>query len=153
MQTGWGRSLVAMLDMGMPMRDPLVSGILNAIRECMLLGLRTKARILAHQAARLMGVMDETNTLEYGQVFVQVRRNCPTDTSDPSSYYNPEVALKSRSTFTVCTVQSIASEYKRLEELPEERIPTPKCPVGCRTVGEGAFGYVSEDLMILSTFS
>jgi hypothetical protein len=36
--------------------------------------LRSKARLLVHQGATLVGVMDEYGVLEEGQVYVQVRR-------------------------------------------------------------------------------
>ena len=68
----WGNSVATALNMHAPLEDPFVMGVLQAVRESLLLTLRTKARVLVPQAARLMGVMDETDTLEYGQVFLQV---------------------------------------------------------------------------------
>ncbi|KAG2317868.1 hypothetical protein Bca52824_020990 [Brassica carinata] len=41
------------------------------IREVKLVELRTKTRILIPKGRSMMGCMDETNTLEYGEVFVR----------------------------------------------------------------------------------
>ncbi|GAB4833822.1 multidrug resistance protein [Ancistrocladus abbreviatus] len=51
---------------------PFLSMMLQIFRSSKLLELRTKSRIFIPQGRALMGCLDETGTLEYGQVFVQV---------------------------------------------------------------------------------
>eukprot|EP00873_Tetraselmis_striata_P027578 jgi/Tetstr1/447842/TSEL_003759.t1 len=72
--TVWGNGVAAALRMRAPIADPFVMGALRAVRGSLLQSLRTRARVLVPQAARLIGVMDETDTLEYGQVFLQVAK-------------------------------------------------------------------------------
>lgn len=55
-----------------PNEEPFLSRMLRAFRSSKLLDLRVKARIFIPRARQMMGCMDETGTLEYGQVFVQV---------------------------------------------------------------------------------
>lgn len=63
----------------MPNGEPFLSMMLQNFRSSKLLDLRVKARIFIPKARQMMGCLDETGTLEYGQVFVQVsgagRRN------------------------------------------------------------------------------
>ncbi|KAG6429800.1 hypothetical protein SASPL_107853 [Salvia splendens] len=54
-----------------PDEEPFLSMMLQNFRSAKLLDLRVKARIFVPQARQMMGCMDETGTLEYGQVFVQ----------------------------------------------------------------------------------
>ncbi|KAG8366468.1 hypothetical protein BUALT_Bualt17G0083100 [Buddleja alternifolia] len=54
-----------------PDGEPFLSMMLRAFRSSKLLDLRVKARIFVPQARQMMGCLDETGTLEYGQVFVQ----------------------------------------------------------------------------------
>ncbi|KAL8518485.1 hypothetical protein ACS0TY_009748 [Phlomoides rotata] len=54
-----------------PNVEPFLSMMLQTFRASKLLDLRTKARIFLPKARQMMGCMDETGTLEYGQVFVQ----------------------------------------------------------------------------------
>ncbi|KAJ8466596.1 hypothetical protein OPV22_029148 [Ensete ventricosum] len=54
--------------------EPFLSMLLQAFRASRLLELRTKARIFVPQGRAMMGCLDETASLEYGQVFVQVSR-------------------------------------------------------------------------------
>ncbi|KAG8366464.1 hypothetical protein BUALT_Bualt17G0082700 [Buddleja alternifolia] len=54
-----------------PDEEPFLSMMLRAFRSSKLLDLRVKARIFTPQARQMMGCLDETGTLEYGQVFVQ----------------------------------------------------------------------------------
>jgi hypothetical protein len=62
-----------MLDSGLDVKkDIFLQGILQATRNYLLLGLETKARIYVPNGIVLMGVMDETNTLEEGQIFFQL---------------------------------------------------------------------------------
>ncbi|PIA33208.1 hypothetical protein AQUCO_04200156v1, partial [Aquilegia coerulea] len=55
-----------------PNDEPFLSMMLQTFRGLKLLELRNKARIFVPHARTLMGCFDETRTLEYGQVFVQV---------------------------------------------------------------------------------
>ncbi|KAK3222191.1 hypothetical protein Dsin_009216 [Dipteronia sinensis] len=54
-----------------PDAEPFLSMMLQTFRESKLLELRTKARICIPRARSMMGCLDETRTLNYGQVFVQ----------------------------------------------------------------------------------
>ncbi|XVF85601.1 hypothetical protein PTKIN_Ptkin17bG0130100 [Pterospermum kingtungense] len=51
--------------------EPFLSMMLQTIRASKLLDLRTKTRIYIEKGRTMMGCLDETGTLEYGQVFVQ----------------------------------------------------------------------------------
>ncbi|XP_042500578.1 probable RNA-dependent RNA polymerase 1 [Macadamia integrifolia] len=55
-----------------PNNEPFLSMMLQAFRAAKLQELRTKTRIFVPNGRSLMGCLDETRTLEYGQVFVQV---------------------------------------------------------------------------------
>ncbi|CAA7401361.1 unnamed protein product [Spirodela intermedia] len=55
-----------------PRGEPFLSMMLRTFRECKLLELRTRSRIFIPMGRSMIGCMDETRTLEYGQVFVQV---------------------------------------------------------------------------------
>ncbi|GAV82938.1 RdRP domain-containing protein/RRM_6 domain-containing protein [Cephalotus follicularis] len=54
-----------------PDDEPFLSMMLQIFRASMLLELRTKTRIFVPCGRSMMGCLDETKTLEYGQVFVQ----------------------------------------------------------------------------------
>ncbi|VFQ91433.1 unnamed protein product [Cuscuta campestris] len=54
-----------------PDSEPFLSMTLQAFRALKLQDLRTKARIFIPSARSMMGCLDETRTLEYGEVFVQ----------------------------------------------------------------------------------
>nr|AHL27584.1 RNA-dependent RNA polymerase 1 [Salvia miltiorrhiza] len=54
-----------------PDEEPFLAMMLQTFRSSQLLDLRTKSRIFIPQARNMMGCLDETGTLEYGQVFVQ----------------------------------------------------------------------------------
>ncbi|KAL8258164.1 hypothetical protein R6Q59_030205 [Mikania micrantha] len=54
-----------------PDAEPFLSMMLQVFRATKLLELRTKTRIFVPQGRIMMGCLDETRTLEYGQVFVQ----------------------------------------------------------------------------------
>ncbi|KAJ4714892.1 RNA-dependent RNA polymerase [Melia azedarach] len=58
-----------------PDSEPFLSMMLQAFRASNLLDLRTKARIFVKNGRAMMGCLDETGTLEYGQVFVQYSGN------------------------------------------------------------------------------
>ncbi|XP_020089659.1 probable RNA-dependent RNA polymerase 1 [Ananas comosus] len=55
-----------------PNREPFLSMLLQAFRATRLLELRTKLRIFVPKGRAMMGCLDETRKLEYGQVFVQI---------------------------------------------------------------------------------
>ncbi|PIA45578.1 hypothetical protein AQUCO_01600051v1 [Aquilegia coerulea] len=55
-----------------PNDEPFLSMMLQTFRGLKLLELRNRARIFVPHARTLMGCLDETRTLEYGQVFVQL---------------------------------------------------------------------------------
>ncbi|KAL8218557.1 hypothetical protein R6Q57_021930 [Mikania cordata] len=54
-----------------PDAEPFLSMMLQVFRATKLLELRTKTRIFVPKGRSMMGCLDETQTLEYGQVFVQ----------------------------------------------------------------------------------
>ncbi|XWS69497.1 hypothetical protein CRYUN_Cryun04dG0184100 [Craigia yunnanensis] len=54
-----------------PDSEPFLSMMLQTIRASKLLDLRMKTRIFVQNGRTMMGCLDETGTLEYGQVFVQ----------------------------------------------------------------------------------
>lgn len=55
-----------------PDSEPFLSMMLQTFRSSKLQELRTKSRIFVPRGRAMMGCLDETRTLEYGQVFVQV---------------------------------------------------------------------------------
>lgn len=57
-----------------PDAEPFLSMLLQTFRAVKLLELRTRSRIFIPKGRSLMGCLDETQTLEYGEVFVQVSR-------------------------------------------------------------------------------
>ncbi|CAL5400050.1 unnamed protein product [Camellia sinensis] len=54
-----------------PDAEPFLSMMLQTFRSAKLLELRTRTRIFVPKGRSMMGCLDETRTLEYGQVFVQ----------------------------------------------------------------------------------
>ncbi|KAG6382499.1 hypothetical protein SASPL_157835 [Salvia splendens] len=54
-----------------PDEEPFLAMMLQTIRSSQLLDLRIKSRIFIRQGRNMMGCLDETGTLEYGQVFVK----------------------------------------------------------------------------------
>ncbi|GJM86772.1 hypothetical protein PR202_ga02662 [Eleusine coracana subsp. coracana] len=54
-----------------PTHEPYLSMLLQTFRASKLLELKTKSRIFIPQGRAMMGCLDETGTLKYGQVFVQ----------------------------------------------------------------------------------
>ncbi|KAB1205839.1 RNA-dependent RNA polymerase 1 [Morella rubra] len=57
-----------------PDDDPFLSMMLRTLRASKLTELRVKTRIFVPNGRSMMGCLDETKTLEYGQVFVQISR-------------------------------------------------------------------------------
>lgn len=67
-----GNILKEMLKCGYkPDAEPFLSMMLRTFRATKLSDLRTKTRIFLPEGRSMMGCLDETQTLEYGQVFVQ----------------------------------------------------------------------------------
>ncbi|KAI6677201.1 hypothetical protein NL676_037997, partial [Syzygium grande] len=67
-----GNILKEMLKCGYkPDAEPFLSMMLRTFRATKLFELRTKTRIFLPEGRSMMGCLDETRTLEYGQVFVQ----------------------------------------------------------------------------------
>ncbi|XP_068660914.1 probable RNA-dependent RNA polymerase 1 [Aristolochia californica] len=58
----------------MPDSEPFLSMMLRTFRASKLLELRTKSRIFIRNGRSMMGCLDETRTLNYGQVFVNISR-------------------------------------------------------------------------------
>jgi len=58
-----------------PNVEPFLSMMLQTFRASKLLELRQKTRIFIPKGRAMMGVLDETRTLEYGEVFVQYSSN------------------------------------------------------------------------------
>ncbi|GJV96681.1 probable RNA-dependent RNA polymerase 1 [Tanacetum coccineum] len=54
-----------------PNAEPFLSMMLQVFRAAKLLEIRTKTRIFVPKGRSMMGCLDETRTLEYGEVFVQ----------------------------------------------------------------------------------
>ncbi|KAJ4826290.1 multidrug resistance protein [Turnera subulata] len=54
-----------------PNAEPFLSMMLQTFRASKLLDMRTRTRIFLSNGRSMMGCLDETRTLEYGQVFVQ----------------------------------------------------------------------------------
>lgn len=55
-------------------KDPFCRQLLHAFQAFHFKELRTKAKILVSNSWILLGVIDETRTLEYGQVFIQIEK-------------------------------------------------------------------------------
>lgn len=65
--------------------EPFISMMLQTFRASKLLELRTKTRILIPDGRAMMGCLDETRTLEYGEVFVQFsgKRHMGSESNQP----------------------------------------------------------------------
>lgn len=74
-----------LISCGIKPSEPFVSMMLQYIRESKLLELRTKTRILIPKGRSLMGCLDETNTLEYGEVFVRCSHESQAQNFSPES--------------------------------------------------------------------
>jgi RNA-dependent RNA polymerase len=67
-----------------PDEEPFLSMMLQVLRASTLMDLRQRARIYIPNGRSMMGCLDETRTLKYGQVFVQISRFSKQLASDPS---------------------------------------------------------------------
>jgi len=65
------RDLHALLQDGFPVDEPFIQACLILIRQRILKDLKTKTRLMVKKSRLLIGVIDETNTLDYGQIFIQ----------------------------------------------------------------------------------
>ncbi|CAF2079232.1 unnamed protein product [Brassica napus] len=82
---------------GIKPSEPFLSMMLHYIRDSKLVELRTKTRILIPKGRSMMGCMDETNTLEYGQVFVRCSYSTNLSlTSESSPTQDPTLSLDSK---------------------------------------------------------
>lgn len=69
-------SMVPIIQAGfLERKDPYITNLLNLFRVSMLKDLKKKAKIIVPNGAYLLGVMDETDTLEEGEVFIQIYDN------------------------------------------------------------------------------
>ncbi|KAG2377165.1 hypothetical protein LR48_Vigan06g155700 [Vigna angularis] len=71
-----------------PNEEPFLSMMLQIFRASKLLELRLKSRIFIPKGRAMMGCLDETCTLEYGQVFVQFSSNRLQNLSDDTDSYD-----------------------------------------------------------------
>lgn len=72
-EAGTAHAMVSIIQAGFMARgDPYIMNLLNLFRVNVLKDLKKKAKILVPKGAYLLGVMDETGTLEEGEVFVQI---------------------------------------------------------------------------------
>lgn len=72
-EAGTAHSMVSIIQAGFLERgDPYIKNLLNLFRVNVLKDLKKKAKIVVPKGAYLLGVMDETGTLEEGEVFVQI---------------------------------------------------------------------------------
>ncbi|CAK9168826.1 unnamed protein product [Ilex paraguariensis] len=74
-----------------PDAEPFLSMMLQTFRASKLLDLRTRTRIFVPRARSMMGCLDETGILEYGQVFVQLSGTGGRLFDDVSLKYNDSV--------------------------------------------------------------
>lgn len=71
-----------------PKDEPFLSMMLQTFRASKLLELRTKARIFIRNGRAMMGCLDETRTLKYGEVFVQFSGTRQRRFFEDSSFYD-----------------------------------------------------------------
>eukprot|EP01127_Copromyxa_protea_P012156 TRINITY_DN3133_c0_g1_i1.p1 TRINITY_DN3133_c0_g1~~TRINITY_DN3133_c0_g1_i1.p1 ORF type:complete len:1072 (+),score=121.07 TRINITY_DN3133_c0_g1_i1:257-3472(+) len=74
---GQYRFVKKLLEAEIPVEEPFVQAQLAMLRECAVKDLRRKAKLPVEHGRLLMGVVDETQTLEYGQVFIQISKSSP----------------------------------------------------------------------------
>ncbi|KNC69667.1 hypothetical protein SARC_17819, partial [Sphaeroforma arctica JP610] len=53
--------------------EPFLQGMVLTLKQRLVLDLRTRARLLVKDACTLMGVVDASQTMEEGEVFLQYR--------------------------------------------------------------------------------
>ncbi len=68
--------LAQLVGCGYPIKEePLLAICLGAIQAWMARDMRNKTHVYVEEGCRLLGVMDETKTLQPGQIFAQVQRH------------------------------------------------------------------------------
>ncbi|CAF0923174.1 unnamed protein product [Rotaria sordida] len=72
---GWNRFLIEYLNNFDIYKEPFVRQMLLNYQAFLVKELRTKSRISIKQSWNLLGVIDETRILRYGQVFIQINKN------------------------------------------------------------------------------
>jgi len=77
---GYHAFLIALLTAFGKRKEPFTYRLILVLRAFIIKELRTKAKILVPNSWNLFGVVDETNTLQYGEVFVQIE-----DTTQPGN--------------------------------------------------------------------
>eukprot|EP00252_Welwitschia_mirabilis_P013644 TRINITY_DN2_c0_g1_i3.p1 TRINITY_DN2_c0_g1~~TRINITY_DN2_c0_g1_i3.p1 ORF type:complete len:545 (+),score=84.82 TRINITY_DN2_c0_g1_i3:7546-9180(+) len=89
--------LVRMLQCGYsPKSEPYLSMVLHAFRASKLLDLKEKTRIFVPKGRCLMGCLDETGTLNYGEIFVQVSRPQVPNFNENNGFNFARHSLRSR---------------------------------------------------------
>ncbi|CAF1184734.1 unnamed protein product [Rotaria sordida] len=71
-ENGYHGFLIAYLKHLREQRDPFVRQLIRVIRTSLVKELRTKAKIFVPNSWSLLGVVDESRTLNYGEVFIQI---------------------------------------------------------------------------------
>ena len=74
--------------------DPFARQILLAFQAFLVKDLRTKAHIVVPETWFLFGVADETRTLQYGEVFIQIEENCHNGNYIPRIITGPVVVTR-----------------------------------------------------------
>jgi RNA-dependent RNA polymerase len=75
--------------------EPFAHKLLVAFQGYLLKELRTKARILVPNTWTVLGVIDETRTLKYGQVFVQIHEKTESGGIKPKMITGPVIVTRS----------------------------------------------------------
>lgn len=72
-------------------QDPFMSSLALNIAISKILDVKNKGKIYDHKSAVLIGVIDETNSLEEGEVFIQIKKEGPKKRGDQNKQrYNQE---------------------------------------------------------------
>jgi RNA-dependent RNA polymerase len=74
--------------------DPFARQILIALQAFLVKELRIKARIFINDTWSLFGVIDETRTLKYGEVFIQIEKRHKTDSLSSKIITGPVVVTR-----------------------------------------------------------
>mmetsp|Transcript_21088 Transcript_21088/g.29567 ORF Transcript_21088/g.29567 Transcript_21088/m.29567 type:complete len:579 (-) Transcript_21088:47-1783(-) len=72
---GLTATLVGMIRSGISLDDPFISVNLLLLKGRLTKEMRKKTRVFVEKGICLIGVLDETRTLKYGQIFVQYKHN------------------------------------------------------------------------------
>lgn len=66
------KSLIQLIEAGFPLTEPFLNATLESMKAKYLQELRRRSRIIVKDGCVLLGGMDETLTLDYGECFVQI---------------------------------------------------------------------------------